>query len=122
MTTIEQFITENNVRLDTLSGPEKVPLHDGWSVYRNRYRLRLSSDHHHSYDFEYLLGWALNAEDTYDVALILATLIAGENYYRSGEASAGEHDAATQKMGDDLVLLLGGEESYAALVDDALNY
>lgn len=117
-TTFEQFITEHNIRLDTLSGPEKVTL-DGWDAHH--YRLRLSSDHH-SYDFNYHLGLALNAEEALVAAPILASLIVEEDYYRSGEAPAGSPGATAQKMGEDLVLLLGGEESYGAVVDDAHDY
>ena len=118
-TTIDQFITDHNVRLDTLSGPEKVTLPDGWDV--NRYRLRLSSDRH-SYDFNYHLGLSLNAEEELVAAPVLASLIVEEDYYRSGEAPSGEHDSTAQEMGEDLVLLLGGEETYDALVADALDY
>lgn len=117
-TTIEQFITDNNVRLDTLSGPEKVTL-DGWDAHR--YRLCLTSDHH-SYDFNYHLGLGLNAEEVLVADQVLACLIVEEDYYRSGEAPAADLTDEAKKMGEDLVLLLGGEESYEALVDDAREY
>lgn len=117
-TTIEQFITDHDIRLDTLSGPERVTL-NGWDTHR--YRLRLTSDYH-GFDFNYHLGLGLNAEEVLVAAQVLASLIVEEDYYRSGEAPAAEITTAAKRMGEGLVLLLGGEESYESLVDDAREY